>query len=109
MNRATNAVQRFRPINRVYFVQQSLGFRNIFDVRKTIFATNITHALFAHLTSEILTTIDADLNVERKPCLNTSVHKTENRMNFVMINEFTFSISGDEFEFLDVFVTEYFK
>ena len=105
MSGAANVIEGVCPIDLVHGFLQFLGLRNVVDVRKAIGITSITNAVLVQLSGKIVSAIDADLNVKRKPGLNASVQPTEPGMDFVVIDEFAFSISGDKFEFLDIFVT----
>jgi hypothetical protein len=96
-----DAMERLRPMAFKLLVEKSLCGIDILNPRETVFAPAVSDASLVHLNRQPLATVDADLNVERKPALNSSMHETENRVQEVMVEEQTLSEAVHELKSLE--------
>ena len=79
-------------------VHKTLGLGNILNPGETVVLPLVAQLGIIHLPSKPFTTVETDLNVKWEPRLDPTVHKSENRMDVVMVEVKTFSPSADEFQ-----------
>lgn len=79
-------------------VHESLSLFDVGELNKTIVAAAIRQMQFVHGASEPFAAVDAELNGEREPGLNTSVHKTKDRIDHVVIKSEPFAQAGHQFQ-----------
>jgi hypothetical protein len=59
----------------------------VFEPGEAVVTATVAQAHLVHLSREPLPTVEAHLDVERKPGLDASVHKTQHGMNVVAIQK----------------------
>ncbi len=85
MNLLRQAPQQFRPVGPQLLVQQLLGPLVVFDPDKAVALLAIFQPLFVHLPRQPFPSIQAHLNIEGKPGLQTGIHPSQFGMDLVEI------------------------
>lgn len=97
---AGEAVQRPDPSGAQLTIHQFLGFIEPRDPRETVFKTAVLDASPVHLACQPFAAVEADLNVEGEPGLDTGIHEAKLGINKVVINKQASSGAELEIQFL---------
>ncbi|MBF8274790.1 MAG: hypothetical protein HW380_3895 [Magnetococcales bacterium] len=87
-----NPTQKVWPGSAQLLVHQALRLHGIGDPWKAVVASLIGQADGVHLPSQPFPTVDANLDVERKPRLDPGIHESENGVELVLIKSFDFIV-----------------
>ena len=82
-----DAVEQFGPFSFDLTIHSALGFRPVGNPREAVISLQVIEAGSLHLSRQPFSPVEADLDGERKPCLNASVEEAEDRIDVVGIEE----------------------
>ena len=102
---ASDFIQGGDPIEAALLAHESLGLFDVGKVNETIIMAAIRQSKFVHGSSEPFADVEANLDGEREPRLNTGVHKTKDGIDHVVVETESFARPGDQFQTFGVSVT----
>jgi len=95
-----NLVEDRRPWGSQLGIHQGLGFGKVFDPGEAVIFALVGQADPIHLAGQPFPAIEADLDGEREPALDSGMHETKDRIDPVMVEKQAFTPAGLEFQFL---------
>jgi len=91
-------VEMLGPRDFPVLVHEGLGCGDVLNPDKTVVFSLVAEPSTVHLSAEPFPAVEADLNIEREPLLQASVHEAEQGMDGIVIEMQALSPSADEFE-----------
>src|SRR6266540_166793 len=104
INPAGQRIQTALPLQAQQPIQQLLRFSQVIDLSKAILCFHEANSRFAHLSGQVFTSIETNLDGQGQPALQPHMHETEFRMLIIKIEVRALANFSNQFQPLSLIV-----